>query len=369
MAAENKKSLSSTPVDDSAVNNLSFSVDSLQLGDSTRSLLSPLYNNDKQSLKEPSLNSEDEELSEGEIVDKSMSSKSSSDSDHSEIITVKKGKSSSHAYSSASFRSSVSPSSFNSSRCSASSRTVTPTTSNKSGESGLENETVLSPWEKWLMNKIIEERGKAKHDSEKKKLDREMVAKEMAKESEKERKAEVVRKEWLELKTREEKIRKELKRREENARDCKEQEEDERIQRKAEESYEKWRKTKRHERGKLIKNRKKEEYVRKEKADERKEQSREAYEEWLNKAKSHQKSINNHFGYLSGKVTGYYDWTCYPMPLYNNPNPWVSPKIKRYRGIPELQCPSPPLLFKELEEREKTAREEKIKRKTTNKGV
>lgn len=363
MAVETKKSRSSTPIGNSGVNNLSFSVDSLQLGDSTRSLLLPLNDSDNESLKQESFYSENEELSEGEIADKSISSQSSSEDDRSETGTVRKSSGDSPGYGERSERSSSPQSSY-----SFASFSRRPTQSTNDSEPEFHTETGLSPWEKWLLSKVIKDRERARNTMKKRQLVKEVTEKEIAEKMEKERRAELKRKEWLQLKDREEKIRNELKRREEDAKVCREQEEKEMIKQKAEESYRKWFELKEHKRKASMRNRRKEESAKREKECERKQRSEEAYKEWLDKVKSHRKSTNNHFGYLSGKITGYYDWTCYPMPSYNNPNPWVSTRTKKTpQGKLELQKPSPPLLFKEIEERERNAKQNKSKLKKAKK--
>jgi coiled-coil domain-containing protein 34 len=193
----------------------------------------------------------------------------------------------------------------------------------------------------------------------------------MNEKSEKEMRAEVNRKEWLKLKRNEEKVKNELAARLVNEKVQRKQEEQPRIQEKVEESYEKWLEAKENERKEQIENKKMSKRERKENELQRKQQSDEAYKIWLEKSKQHQKLQNNHFGYIGGKVTGYYDWTTYPMPSYNNPNPWVSPKVRtRYQSKIKLQNPSPPLLFKELEERErKTKQRQNVKMKRSGNSV
>jgi coiled-coil domain-containing protein 34 len=352
----------STPVEDSVLNNTAFSIDSLQIGDSTRSLLSPLY--DKQQEWKNELSSRETQCEKAQF-----SRPSSDDADQSytsdfdeSVTTVKKGKArkeSSHS----------SRSSSSSSSCSS----TTKTSKTKQSQSSVNNsesyiELPLSPWEKWLLDKVVEDKKRAEVDKKCREIQKDIEQKDMNEKSEKERRAEVNRKEWLKLKRNEEKIKNELAARLENEKVRQKQEEQTRIQMKAEESYEKWFVAKEKERKAQRKNKKSSEKSKQENELQRKQQSEDAYKLWLDKSKKHQKLKNNHFGYLGGRVTGYYDWTTYPMPSYNNPNPWVSPKVSnRYQTKIKLQNPSPPLLFKDLEQRERKAKKKQknINMKTT----
>ncbi|XP_028409203.1 coiled-coil domain-containing protein 34-like [Dendronephthya gigantea] len=361
----------STPVDDSELNNTAFSMDSLQIGDSTRSLLSPLYDKGRKSVKDSSFQeksrSENDScssesshsVSKVKLSDKSYSY--SSDYEESET-TVKKGKRKSVSASESSTTSSSSP------LTTSKSKTKTKLCDNKYGssvdssETSTKTEPCLSPWEKWLLAKVVEDKKRANDIMRNKAVQKEIKSKEVNENFEKQRQAEANRKEWLRLKQ-SEKMKKETAERVKSENLQKKQEiEQANIKEKATESYAKWLEEKENERKKQMKSRRLSEKTKKENELERKQKCEEAYKLWLQKAKLHQKSKNNHFGYLGGKVTGYYDWTTYPMPSYSNPKPWVSPKVKtRYQSKIKLQNPSPPLLFEERERNEKRKQNHQVK--------
>ena len=361
MDASSKRA--STPVEDSALNNTGFSIDSLQIGDSTRSLLSGLNDYEKESDDEPSFS---EKKQSGKVTKHSHSdscsggvSDESYSSDYEESkTTVKKSKRKEKRDSSRSSTSGSSSSSSYSTNSSSTSATKTPKRNHSddicSSDSYSVEESPLSPWEKWLLGKVVEDKKRAEIHRRNIEKEKEVKNKQMSEKSEKEKRVEASRKEWLKLKQNEEKIKNELAERVESEKVQKKLEEQARIDAKAKESFEKWFEQKEIERKAQIKNKKVSEKVKQESEMQRKQQNEEAYKLWLEKSKKHQKSKNNHFGYLGGKVTGYYDWTTYPMPSYNNPNPWVSPKVRgKYQSRVKLQNPSPPLLFKDLEQREK----------------
>ena len=349
----------STPVEDSVLNNTAFSIDSLQIGDSTRSLLSPLYDKEKKLDNERSCREITPcEKESAEFISDAKSDQSYS-SDHEEsVTTVEKGKSEKGNKSDCSRSSTGSSLSSSYSSSTKTSKTKQSRRGVHSSESYTEQEPPLSPWERWLLDKVVEDKKRSEADKRNREIQKNIKEKEIIEKSERERRAEVNRKEWLKLKRHEEKVRNELAVRLEDEKAQQKQKEQTRIQMKAEESYEKWFVGKEEERKAQMKNEKSSEKLKRKNKLERKQQSEEAYKLWLDKSKQHEKIKNNHFGYLGGKVTGYYDWTTYPMPSYNNPKPWVSPKVRtQYQTKIKLQNPSPPLLFKDLEQREKKAKQ------------
>ena len=348
----------STPVEDSVLNNTAFSLDSLQIGDSTRSLLSPLYGKEKELDNERPCREKTQCQKESAELSSDGKSDQSYSSDYEEsVTTVQKGKSKKGNESDRSHSSTSCSSSSSYSSTTKTSKTKESRGSVNSLESYTEQEPPLSPWERWLLDKVVEDKKRAEGDKRNREILKNIKEKEKSEKSERERRAEVNRKEWLKLKRHEEKVKNELAARLEDEKVRQKQEEQTRIQMKAEESYEKWFVAKEKERKTQMKNRKSSEKLKQRNLLERKQQSEEAYKLWLDKSKQHRKIKNNHFGYLGGKVTGYYDWTTYPMPSYNNPNPWVSPKVRtQYQTKIKLQNPSPPLLFKDLEQREKKAK-------------
>ena len=347
MAASPKRA--STPVGDSALNSTTFSLDSLQIGDSTRSLLSPLFDKERECENEQSFHEKtrSENEASGDSSSDARSEYESCSSDYEESETTVKKRQAKKAGEKSSSSTSSSSSSFTSTSKTKQSNSL------DTSESCTEQEPCLSSWEKWLLDKIVEDKKRARADKRNREKEKEIKHKEMNEKSSKEKQAKENRKEWLRLKRNEEKVKNELAAKMEAEKLQQKQEEQERIQMKAEESFEKWFQEKEKERKTQSKNRKLTEQERKQNEMQRKQQSEEAYKLWLDKSKKHQKSKNNHFGVLGGKLTGYYDWTTYPMPSYSNPKPWVSPKVRtHYQSKIKLQNPSPPLLFKELEERE-----------------
>ncbi|XP_046845672.1 coiled-coil domain-containing protein 34-like [Xenia sp. Carnegie-2017] len=335
-----------------------FSIDSLQLGDSTRSLLSPFYSkrniidehdfiNDKRNEDISSESSDDQQLSLHENDHKRYSLDVESQPNVKNNISTEK------STGSFSRRTSV-LSGFHSNRSKDSTCHSEPETES----SQTKEEQNLSPWEKWLLLKVVQDRKKMQTERQKKSLQKELDQKEIQIKTEKEMQDMAKRKEWLKSKKHEEKIKNEIALMLERKNFLEKQDEQARIQEKAKESFEKWLKDKEDIRKEQRKNKRLNEKAHQQNNIKRKEESEEAYKKWLQNSKSHQKSKSYHFGYLGNKVTGYYDWTTYPMPSYCNPQPWVAPTIipiKHQRKI-KLQNPSPPLLFKDIEDREKKSK-------------
>ncbi|XP_030056553.1 coiled-coil domain-containing protein 34 [Microcaecilia unicolor] len=55
---------------------------------------------------------------------------------------------------------------------------------------------------------------------------------------------------------------------------------------------------------------------------EKKERSKRVFEEWLQNCKNKPRPLPNTYGYGNGKLSGYYDASCYPSPSFFNPVPW-----------------------------------------------
>ncbi|XP_069812748.1 coiled-coil domain-containing protein 34-like isoform X4 [Dendropsophus ebraccatus] len=55
---------------------------------------------------------------------------------------------------------------------------------------------------------------------------------------------------------------------------------------------------------------------------EKKEKAEYMFEEWLEQAKNKPRPTLNSYGYVNGKLTGYYDASSYPAPGFYNPIPW-----------------------------------------------
>lgn len=356
MAASPKRA--STPAHESVINNTAFSIDSLQIGDSTRSLLSPLFvgkQNEEdgpffgeKSLTKSELSYESSFESSDDISDDAYGNKSEN--------IVKKGMEKERRKSS--YSNGSSSRAYKTETSKKTEKKWSKSNSPLYSDSVAEQEQPLSPWEKWFLTKIIEDKKRSQAAKRANELKKEMKNRKMNEKTEQEKRAEIKRKEWLILKRNEEKLKNKLKAKVEDDKLQQKQEQQARIQMKADETYEKWLKAKEMERKELCKNLRIHNKSKKKAELERKQKSEEAYKLWLEKSKQHQKSENNHFGYIGGKVRCYYDWTTYPVPSYSNPNPWVSPKVRVwYQSKIKFQNPSPPLLFKDIEEREHKAKQ------------
>lgn len=213
----------------------------------------------------------------------------------------------------------------------------------------------LSPWEKWLITKTSENREKLRTKKmEELKSKIELEEKEKVKET-KQKDIEEKISEWKEMKDQMEKIRREEKRREkEEQRRAKMQKQME-IEEKSRKVYKSWLKEKKASDLEEKRKKENEEREEKEKKVDRHMKSEEAFEEWLKKSKKGSGSNDQSYGQVG--LQGCYDWASYPTPAYINPMPWVQPAPKHHRAKPrrkkELQPVSPPLLFRDYEKRTK----------------
>ena len=230
-------------------------------------------------------------------------------------------------------------------------------TSNSCHGVGENKKSELTAWEEWLIKKTIEDRQKQKRVVIQKQKEKDKIAENKRRKEENLKIAEQKSKEWCEEKSRIEREKRrtimqqkkiDLERKEQTKRE---------IDEKSKQKYGEWLNKKQA----AIAERKRlselNEQEKKEKEIERKMKSEEEYEKWQNQLKSRPRSVYNSFGYTGGKLTGYYEWGSYPAPSYVNPIPWVHPGGKRNkernRGKKELQPPSPPLLFRDIECRQK----------------
>lgn len=344
------------PQGDQGVFANTFSDDSL--GDSTRSLLSPVFHGDGGRF-EPSELSEGSPSSGDETDKESLHQSRNSGKDYS--LDFERSYTSDKPRANG-YTTPIASNSFSrhksSSRKSTSSASRSNTTNHKSGKTGSSKTAeskgdCLSPWESWLIKKTAEDREKAKQkrldtkketeESERKKWEREQLLKQASEKYE----------EWLERK----KMVIAEERRTQKLKEQLEQDQKENSRRfifeKAAVKYNNWLDDKKvQEREK----KRKEEINAREKKErevERKLHSEEAYINWMAQVKERPKPVYNSFGYTGGMLTGYYEWGSYPAPSYYNPIPWVPPKVKtnceRRKGKKELQPASPPLLFRDID--------------------
>ncbi|GCC27649.1 hypothetical protein chiPu_0006075 [Chiloscyllium punctatum] len=180
----------------------------------------------------------------------------------------------------------------------------------------------LTAWEKWLIKKAKEERIKIQN-----KFQQEMALKQakLKEEEERERKrilAEAEHKRWVQRKNEKEKMEKEIKHhKEQEVKKAKEQER--RLAAgKAGEKFQEWLKRKKLHEMETKRIEKDEEEKRIAETQERKEKADKVYQEWLEKVKNRPRTVPSSFGYANGKLTGYYDGCSCPAPSYCNPVPW-----------------------------------------------
>lgn len=325
-----------------------FSDDSL--GESTRSLLTPVYGNSGR-FEEP-------ELSGGSLSD-------DDETDHEKDYSFEFGGTTSTPKSKTKVSRSYTPptsSSFSELKKSASKCTNSAPRSNAKDSKTTISKTVenqgncLSPWETWLIKKAAEDREKMKARRLEKKKAREEKEKKEREREELLRVASEKYVEWLEIKNKSFTEERRIKHREERLEEKKKENMNRITQEKAAMKFNNWlqeKKTKEYER-KI----KEEEHARITKDQEvtRKMNNEEAYSKWIAAVKEKPKPVYNSFGYTGGMLTGYYEWGSYPAPSYCNPIPWVPPKIKRdcnrRKGKVEMQPASPPLLFRDIENRQ-----------------
>lgn len=330
-----------------------FSQDSLDIGESTRSLLTPVYG-DAAGIEEP-------DFSEGSL---------SSDSDRENELP-RHSKQGSKDYSlefeifnSSTDRSkSTTPRNSSPSRSKRSSSKTTRSLSKSSTErrrtksaSGAEyKEKDLSPWESWLVKKSAENREKVKQQRLQNRKEREEKEIEQRKrEEELKRGSEVIAK-WLENKRKTSAEERKKKLLQEQLEEEKKESSNRFIAEKATMEYNHWLERKKAQEKEKKRMDELEARVKKEKEVQRKLDNEEAYSRWIAKANEKPKSVYNSFGYTGGMMMGFYEWGSYPAPSYCNPVPWVPPKVKRNnerrKGKMEMIPPSPPLLFRDIENR------------------
>ena len=321
-----------------------FSVDSL--GESTRSLLSPVYGNGGR-IEEP-------ELSEG-----SLSGEERTDNEKEYSVEFERSHSTPKNKIKASRSYTTPTSSFSGRKKSASKSTRSVSRSTTDGRTVNSSKTVenktdcLSPWETWLVKKTAEDREKMKQKRLAKKTAREETEKGKREREELLKVASEKYDEWLESKKKSIAEERRIKLQQEKFDVEKKENLNRSTQEKAVVKYNNWLEEKKTQENE--KKRKEEEEARKKKDKEvtRKLNNEEAYGKWMAEVKERPRPVYNSFGYTGGMLTGYYEWGSYPAPSYCNPIPWMPPKIKRnsdrIKGKAELQPLSPPLLFRDIE--------------------
>jgi coiled-coil domain-containing protein 34 len=216
----------------------------------------------------------------------------------------------------------------------------------------------LSPWEKWLIGKTVEEREKIEERKvEKWKKKCELMEKKKMEEEKRKVIEEKIEKWNAEIDEQEKRKREKMKQEMEEKR-CSGEEKQREIEGKTTNVYKKWLKEKKAMDLEANKIKEIEEIKKKDKAVEKRMKNEQAFEKWLKKTKSHPNGDYSSYGYRSGVLHSCYDWASYPTPSYINPMPWVLPASKRNKESrrprkKEIQPVSPPLLFRDYEKRTK----------------
>ncbi|XP_066439322.1 coiled-coil domain-containing protein 34 isoform X2 [Eleutherodactylus coqui] len=180
----------------------------------------------------------------------------------------------------------------------------------------------LSPWETWLLSK--ERRGRIelqKKLSEELKEEEERRKREQRKEQKK-RLAEEQHKEWVWKKQEQERKEKEQKLVKERQEKALEEQQRHLIEEKSKEKYQEWLKKKKEEQQEKKRRQKEEEEKCLAELKEKKEMAERMFKDWLEQAKNKPRPTLNSYGYVNGKLTGYYDGSSYPAPGFYNPIPW-----------------------------------------------
>lgn len=200
-----------------------------------------------------------------------------------------------------------------------------PCNRNQEGAGGIQQSLAdlkLSPWETWLLskerrgrlelqNKIAEE---LKQEEERRKL--------AQKKEQKKCLAEELHKEWVRKKQEQERREKEQKLLKEKQDKELEERQKHLIEEKSKEKYQEWLSKKREEEQERKRRQKEEEEKRLAEQKEKKEKAERMFKEWLEQAKNKPRPALNSYGYVNGKLTGYYDGSSYPAPGFYNPIPW-----------------------------------------------
>ncbi|XP_040184279.1 coiled-coil domain-containing protein 34 [Rana temporaria] len=180
----------------------------------------------------------------------------------------------------------------------------------------------LSPWEMWLLNKERKSRIELqKKLSEEMKLEEERRKAQEKKELQK-RLAEEQHKDWVRRKQEQERKEKEEKLLKEKQKTEVQEQRKSSVQERSKEKYQEWLSKKKEEEQERKRKEKEEGEMRLAEQRAKKEQAEQIFQEWLEQAKNKPLPTSNSYGYVNGKLTGYYDGSSYPAPTFYNPVPW-----------------------------------------------
>ncbi|GAB1597818.1 coiled-coil domain-containing protein 34-like [Argonauta hians] len=177
----------------------------------------------------------------------------------------------------------------------------------------------LTPWEKWLFSKVKEEKKNSMKQEEERKIQKMIRIRDQQAFEEKKIQIKFSLCQWLEEKSRAEKLQRYLEREEDIKKKKKEDAKKKEIDEKSEIKFKEWLKEK-----KTLekKNKKMKAKLKKEKElldRERQEKAKEKYDEWYQKVKSCDKKVAKYPHYHK---LGYYGNSVYPLLSYRNPNIW-----------------------------------------------
>ncbi|KAK1159723.1 hypothetical protein AOXY_G21111 [Acipenser oxyrinchus oxyrinchus] len=184
------------------------------------------------------------------------------------------------------------------------------------------SEFCLTAWEEWIVRKAREER----MEMQRKALEEMKLKEEKLEQQEMEEKKRIVVEEkcraWLQMKNEQEKLLKELKK----SKEVEEIETKEQLKRqkeeKSREKYQAWLKKKKDEEMEKKLKEAEEAATRELELRDRREKASDKFREWLKSAKDKPRPASSSFGYANGKLTGYYNGNSYPAPSFYNPIPW-----------------------------------------------
>ncbi|XP_036432139.1 coiled-coil domain-containing protein 34 [Colossoma macropomum] len=188
----------------------------------------------------------------------------------------------------------------------------------------------LSAWEQWVVSKAKEERMKMQQKTLEQEALKEKKAKEETEQQRKKAVSECKIQEWLQMKKEQEKHEKFCRESQKTKKMLYEEQKRLEIERKAQEKYKEWLRQKKQEEM-VRKLEEQEEIARGEKEErERKERAEEKFKEWLKNIKDK----DRHKRQLSACPAGGYNNLNYPSPTFVNPIPWKPIHIPQQNSTP-----------------------------------
>ncbi|KAL7867835.1 hypothetical protein SRHO_G00092190 [Serrasalmus rhombeus] len=192
----------------------------------------------------------------------------------------------------------------------------------------------LSAWEQWVVSKAKEERMKMQQKA----LEQEALKEKKAKEEKEQQRKKAVSvckiQEWLQMKKEQEKQEKLCRESQKTKKMLYEEQKRLEIERKAQEKYKEWLRQKKQEEM-VRKLKEQEEIARREKEErERKERAEEMFKDWLKNIKDKDRQCQS-----SACPAGGYDNLNYPSPTFVNPIPWKPIHIPQQNRTPRKNMP------------------------------